>query len=304
MMMAILGAGLGIGGMAKDPAAPLIRSAASGRWSEPTTWEGGKVPGGGSRVQVRTGHVVTFDARTRAPIRSIHVAGTLRFDPRSDTRLDVGLIKIQAGDDPGESGFDCEGHAMPADASRARPALEVGTPGEPIGPNHSALIRLVPMPGLDPEECPAIVCCGGRWDVHGTPLARTWVKLGAGASRGATTLTLAEPVPDWRVGDRLIITATRRPAAREEAKAPGVRANPRTEERIIRAVEGSLVTIDTPMELAHFHSASPAAWRGSAATGPVRSSRRWRFRVTPTTTGWRSTRPRPSAMTGRTCMSP
>jgi hypothetical protein len=33
-----------------------------------------------------------------------------------------------------------------------------------------------------------------------------------------------------------------------------VRANPRTEERIIRAVEGSLVTIDTPLDLAHFHS--------------------------------------------------
>ena len=50
-------------------------------------------------MQVREGHLVTYDTRTEAAIRSIHVAGTLRFDPDRDTRLDVGLIKIQAGDD-------------------------------------------------------------------------------------------------------------------------------------------------------------------------------------------------------------
>ncbi len=61
-------------------------------------------------MQVRTGHTVTYDFKTVEPIRSIHVAGVLRFDPECDTRLDVGLIKIQAGDDPGESGFDCEAH--------------------------------------------------------------------------------------------------------------------------------------------------------------------------------------------------
>ena len=52
--------------------------------------------------------MVTYDVQTAEPIRSIHVAGTLRFDPEKDTRLEVGLIKIQAGDDAGESGFDCE----------------------------------------------------------------------------------------------------------------------------------------------------------------------------------------------------
>ncbi len=72
---------------------------------------------GRARVQVRTGHIVTYDIESDAVIRSIHVAGTLRFDPDRDTRLDVGLIKIQAGDDAGESGFDCEAHAT---AARAR----------------------------------------------------------------------------------------------------------------------------------------------------------------------------------------
>ena len=81
----------------------LIRSVASGRWSEASTWQNGKVPAAGARVQVRTGHVVIYDVKTEGAIRSIHVAGTLKFDPDRDTRLDVGLIKIQAGDDAGES---------------------------------------------------------------------------------------------------------------------------------------------------------------------------------------------------------
>ena len=74
----------------------LIRSAAGGPWSQPATWEGGKVPGAGVRVQIRTGHVVTFDARTEGAIRSIHVAGDaqLRSRPRHPARR-------RADQDPG-----------------------------------------------------------------------------------------------------------------------------------------------------------------------------------------------------------
>src|SRR5262245_22924 len=72
-------------------APPLVRSARSGAWSAPATWEGGKVPAAGARVQIRTGHVVTYDVKSDRVIRSIHVAGTLTFARDRDTRLDVGL---------------------------------------------------------------------------------------------------------------------------------------------------------------------------------------------------------------------
>src|SRR5262249_19418593 len=133
---------------------------------------------------------------------------TLRFPHDQDTQLDVGLIKIQPGDDPSENGFDCEAHAAEPAEGQPRPALEVGTPERPIGAGHTALIRLVSVNGLDKQSCPAIVSCGGRMDFHGAPLSRSWVKLAVTASKGDGSITLAEAVQGWREGDRIVVTDT------------------------------------------------------------------------------------------------
>src|SRR5262249_8244054 len=156
-------------------------------------------------------HTVVYDIKSDAVIRSIHVAGTLSFARDRDTRLDVGLIKVQPGDDASEDGFDCDAH--PANTRRAgpRPALEVGTPDRPLDARFKALSRVAHVQGLNRQSCPAIVCCGGRMDFHGAPLGRTWVKLGATAKKGDSTVTLTEAVQGWRAGDRVIVTATRVP---------------------------------------------------------------------------------------------
>ncbi len=182
-------------------------------------------------------------------VRSIHVAGTLRFANDRDTRLDVGLIAIRGGDEASESGFDCEAHVQPPDSDTPRPALEVGTPAEPIPARHSALIRLTYCEGLDRESCPAIVCCGGRMDFHGAPLSRTWVRLGTGALKGDTTLTLDESVTGWRVGDRIIVTATSFFRS-GEARQPRTGLNCASE-KIIRAIDGTKLTLDQPLEDHH-----------------------------------------------------
>jgi uncharacterized protein (TIGR03067 family) len=241
----------------------LVRSAGSGPWSAPQTWEGGKVPAAGARVQVRAGHTVTYDVKSDAVIRSVHVAGTLTFARDRDTRLDVGLIKIQAGDDAGENGFDCDAHLAPPAPGQPRPALEVGTPGRPIPAGHTALIRLTYVPGMDKETCPAIVCCGGRLDLHGAPLGRTWVKLGATAEPCDATVRLAEPAAGWRVGDRVIITTTssrerinsrvtlRPGAAGGKVKEAQQKFAAYTEERTVKAVAGDRLTLDRPLEYRH-----------------------------------------------------
>src|SRR5262245_39162192 len=110
----------------------LIRSAQSGPWSKADTWEGGKVPTAGASVQVRQGHTGTYDVKSAQAIRLIHIAGTLTFARDRDTRLDVGLIRVEAGENASEEGFDCDGHMAEPDARRPRPALEVGTAELPV----------------------------------------------------------------------------------------------------------------------------------------------------------------------------
>jgi hypothetical protein len=241
------------GGAAREELPAVLRSAASGLWSAPATWEGGKVPGPGARVLIREGHRVVYDLNTDRAVRAVNIAGTLTFATDRDTRLDVGLIKIQPGEDYSEEGFDCTAHAGPPDPGKARPALEVGSPDRPIAADHTARIRLVYFPGMDKDSCPAIVCCGGRMDFHGAPMSRTWVRLGASVKPGDTDVTLDQPVQGWRVGDRVIVTATQ-----HSYRA----AEPFTEERTVTAVAGTKVTLDRPLKHAHLGEAD---YRGEVA---------------------------------------
>jgi hypothetical protein len=210
-------------------------------WSAPTTWEGGVVPGAGARVLIRAGHTITYDAKADAVIRAINVAGTLAFAGDKDTVLNVGLIKIQPGEEYSEDGFDCDAHASKPEAGKSPPALIVGTQDAPIV--KSALIRLHYAEGMNKETCPALICCGGRMDVHGQPLSRAWVKLAASAKPGDTVASLAEEVKGWKVGDLVIITGTQ---THGSAKTESL-----TEERTITALEGTKLTLDKPLTMAH-----------------------------------------------------
>src|SRR5262249_44218118 len=154
----------------------FIRSAKSGPWSKAETWEGGKIPGDGARVQIRPEHAVLYDVQSDAVVRFLHIAGTLRFAADKNTTLNVGLIKIQPGDEPSENGVDCDAHMDEDESAKSDAALIVGTPNQPIAAGRIALIRLHYIEGTSKDSWPAIVCCGGRMDFHGTPMNRTWVK--------------------------------------------------------------------------------------------------------------------------------
>ncbi|HEV3439576.1 MAG TPA: G8 domain-containing protein [Gemmata sp.] len=223
--------------------APVIRSAKSGPWSDPATWTDNKVPGTGARVLIREGHRVVYDVKSEAVIRGLKISGAFSFSPDKDTVLNVGLIKVQAGDEYSEDGFDCEGHMLASDAHKPKPALDVGTFDQPIAAGKTAIIRLHYVEGMNKETCPAIVCCGGAMSFHGQPLSRTWVKLGASAKIDDKVVTLAEPVTGWRVGDHIIVTAT-------QTHGPA-KTESRTEERIIAAIEGIQLMLDKPLAMAH-----------------------------------------------------
>ena len=243
---------------AAEPAKPVefqAKSARSGKWSDANTWAGQRAPKSGDNVQVRAGDRVIYDVNTDASVRVLHVAGTLSFARDKSTRLDVGLIKIAAGDLITEDGFNChEANDLPAATpAGVRPALEIGTAEEPIPAGVAATIRLVHFEGMDAKALPAIVNCGGRWDVHGAPLNRTWVKLGATAKSGDSEVKLAEAVSGWRVGDRVIVTASkgkeRSSTFRQSAKKHQTVS---TEERLITGITGASLTLDKALENEHF----------------------------------------------------
>lgn len=202
---------------AGGPKLPLVRTIQSGPWSDGKTWEGGKVPGAGARVQVREGHTVAYDLKSDQVIRSIHVAGALTFARDRNTELNVGLIKIQPGTDASEDGFDCDAHLPNPDPAKPKPALEIGTAAAPIPAQFTATVRLHHVEGLDKETCPAIICCAGRMDLHGAPFVNTWLKLATHAKPGETTVTVQGDLAGWRAGDRVILTGTFHPDGNEKA---------------------------------------------------------------------------------------
>ena len=263
-------------GVCRADEAAVVRSARSGPWSSAETWEGGKSPEPGARVLIRPGHRVVYDLDSDRPVRSIHVAGVLSFDPSRDTRLDVGLIMIQQGESLAENGFDCAGHpparpsgqgggaddAVPQSVARSQAALEVGTIESPIPAAHRAEIRLLYFEGMDKESLPAIVCCGGRMDLHGAPLACTWTRLAAPAAKGDPTLAVLDSIEGWRAGDKIIVTATVRQNKRLKTFRTSTRDSTQTEERTIKAVEGRTITLDRPLLYDH---AADGAFRADVA---------------------------------------
>ena len=235
-------------------AEPVIRSAKGGNWSDPATWSGGAVPGTGARVLIRTGHRIVYDAKSETVIRAINIGGSLVFDPAKDTLLNVGLIKIQAGDSYSEDGFDCDAHGELGDANAPKPELIVGTPEHPVAAGKTATIRLHFVEGMNKETCPAIVCCGGRMDFHGQPMARTWLKLGTTTMPGESSVWLADAVPDWKAGDRIILTATQMHGLKKTES--------KTEEATIAAVKGTNITLVEPLKMMH---AGEGNYRGEVA---------------------------------------
>jgi len=230
----------------------IVRSAKSGPWEAAETWAGGKTPTPGDTVLIRPGHRVTFASTSDKAYRSIHIGGTLAFDPDKDTVLAVGLLKIQPGENTAEEGFDCDAHLETPKDGEPKPALELGSPDAPI--RKSALIRLVYFEGMDKDSCPAIVCCGGRMDFHGAPMNRTWLKLGADVKRGDSTVTVSEPVTGWRLGDKVIVTGTKDPDERDGRFY--------TEEAVIKAIDGAKVTLDKALAFDHLGTGD---YRGEVA---------------------------------------
>ncbi|HJT30537.1 MAG TPA: G8 domain-containing protein [Pirellulales bacterium] len=235
-----------------------IRSIKDGRWSDADTWQPARMPTAGDRVLISRGTTVEYDVANQDILRLIQVVGTLTFARDRDTELNVALLKVQNSDSCSESGFACDfrhkttgGEPLDAPAGNL-PALLIGTSDKPIPAEHTARVRLHYIEGMSKDDAPAIACCSARMEIHGAPLEHTWVKLADDAKPGQNQVVVEEAVPDWRVGDEVIVTASQRGTAFGSYRAnAGQASHAQTETRRIAAVDGPTLTLDKPLGFAH-----------------------------------------------------
>jgi hypothetical protein len=87
-------------------AAPTIRSAGSGAWSGPATWNPARLPTPADVVSIS--HEVVFDtARGEAAVVGIEAGGVLRFSTVQSTRLRTGTLLVLPGGGLEVSGITC-----------------------------------------------------------------------------------------------------------------------------------------------------------------------------------------------------
>jgi hypothetical protein len=233
-----------------------VRSVKDGNWSDPTIWSPAKVPVAGNRVMISRNTRVVYDVKRDDVLRLVQIVGTVAFARDRDTELNVSVLKVQNSDDCSESGFACDFEGVTAagepQAPRqgALPTLEIGTLEQPIPAQHTARIRLHFLEGMDKDDAPALVCCSARMELHGAPLSRTWVKLNATVKPGATSVTLAEPVTGWRVGDEVIVTGSKKVSHRGTYRTGT--GSMGTEERRIAKIEGQTLELDKPLTQEHY----------------------------------------------------
>ncbi|HVJ67336.1 MAG TPA: G8 domain-containing protein [Caulifigura sp.] len=239
---------------AEEP--PVVQSKQSGAWSDAQTWNAGRLPKKGDQVLIRSGHRVIYDVQSSEVIRLVQIAGTLEFARDRSTRLEAGLVAIIDSETPSEEGFDCHLSPQAPVPGKPRPTLLIGEPGSPIPVQHSAVIRLHHVPGMNKDSCPALINCGGRMEIHGAPLRKTWVKMKKASDVGTTTLSLDEAVEDWRAGDQIIVTSTKRQLDRRGATG-GFLDNAQTESRRLLKTSGRdftggyPLTCDNALSFAH-----------------------------------------------------
>ncbi|MFT7641461.1 MAG: hypothetical protein ACI9G1_003209 [Pirellulaceae bacterium] len=227
-----------------------------GRWSDKLTWQDGRMPKANDRVLVSRGTTVEYDVVEKDVLRLVQVVGTLRFARDRDTELNAALVKVQDSDTCSEDGFACDLPGVnPAGEPQGEqpgkmPTLEIGTLESPIPSEHTARIRLHYLEGFDKEDAPALICCSARLELHGAPLSRTWVKLGATAQPGDASVTLDETVTGWRVGDELIVTGSKRGPRRGSYRDGNSVMG--TEERRITGIDGKTIRLDKPLEREHY----------------------------------------------------
>ncbi len=183
---------------------------ASGLWSSPSTWLGGKVPGHGARVVIPHGTLPIYDVQSNKRLDWVRVDGGLDWSLATSTKMLVGEIIVTP------SGAIRQGtgptNRVPNGVDHNIVISGRNYADHSLTPTDIALAR-------DPLMWGRGVICLGEWTAWGadklpwTYAAHTvsynagvWTFTGVKA--GDTSLTLQEVPTGWSVGDEIVIGGT------------------------------------------------------------------------------------------------
>src|SRR6185295_17289973 len=149
-------------------------------------WSPARVPGANDLVRIAAGNTVTYDTVSDAAIACVGVVGRLAFRTTAATRLTVGTLLVY------EEG-----------------ALTIGETTAPVPAGITAELVVANRAVTDTNQYGTGLLGFGTVHMAGAEKTPTWTRLATEPRAGDTTLTLAQPVSGWRVGDRLILPDTR-----------------------------------------------------------------------------------------------
>ncbi|MEM7522605.1 MAG: G8 domain-containing protein, partial [Pseudomonadota bacterium] len=200
----------------------------SGDWSDPSTWEGGRIPDAGADVYIPQGIAVRYDVNSDAELHFVRVDGGLHFATDVDTRMEVDTLLT-----------DYASH------------LTIGTAEQPVEPGVQTEIVIVDNGAIDlsvdPSQLSRGVVTHGVVEIHGAAKA-PYLKLAVEPEAGDTTLTLEGDVGSWQVGDSLVVMGTQFVGDDSD----GI-LQTQDEEVTIVAIDAAtgVVTIDRPLSYDH-----------------------------------------------------
>jgi hypothetical protein len=174
----------------------VLTSVKSGRWSDPTVWNAGRLPAAGDQVVIASGHTVTYDIvegsdnevelGTAANSLDVDIHDTIQFDTSATQPLRLrfkGYIRI-----------------------RGTGKLFVGTPSSPM-PVRVTIMKTTAGYHMIVHENNSEISLVGSPNVPYDPQAgyyRFITTLASSAASGATQITVSENL-NWQVGDWVML---------------------------------------------------------------------------------------------------
>lgn len=205
-------------------------AATDGAWSDPTTWNGGTVPGTDAIVVIPTGRTVLYDLQSDSALHSLRVDGILNFSNAVHTRMVIDTIVVTPN---GRWVMGTAAQPIP----QAVTAEVIFAANGPIDTNW------------DPQQLSRGFVSHGTVRIHGA--AKTvHLKLAQDATAGTTELVLAESPTNWQVGDRLVLTGSRYVPDQWNGTEM-VWQGTEDEELTITALNGNRITVELPLQFTH-----------------------------------------------------